>query len=123
LPIYAPIAMGIAMSRWFFQTAAINKILIADRAQTISPATKADSPASKVSTVVNTTAVRTIASRVGHVACRNIPHQPFLFTVFLAILIIVSYWAVCSTLGGFCRTHFIEFAVVGTANKPGPQSQ
>src|SRR5699024_2512718 len=76
----APIAMGIAMSRWFFQTTAINNILTADRAQTIRPATNADNPASNDSTSANTTAVRIIASRVGQVAWSNSPDQPLSFT-------------------------------------------
>src|SRR5699024_9121744 len=116
-------AMGIAMSRWFFQTTAINNILTADRAQTIRPATNADNPASNDSTSVNTTAVRIIASRVGLVAWSHIPHQPFFFTVLLATSFTVFCWAMCWTLVGFCRSHFIEFAIVGTTSNPRPQGQ
>src|SRR5699024_3954078 len=123
LATYAPIATGSAMSRWFFQTTAINTILTADRAQTRRPATKADNPAANDSTSVNTTAVRIIASRVGQVAWSNIPHQPLLFTVFLATSFTVFCWAICWTLVGFCRSHFIEFAIVGTTSNPRPQGQ
>src|SRR5699024_8178882 len=89
----APIAMGIAMSRWFFQTTAINNILTADRAQTIRPATNADHTASKDATSVSTTAVRIIASRVGQVAWSNTPPQPFSITALLATSLPVSCWA------------------------------
>src|SRR5699024_3533335 len=119
----ARIAMGNARSRWIYQTTATNNQHTVDRAQTIRPATNDDNPASNDSTSVNTTGVRIIASRVGQVAWSNIPHQPFLFTVFLATSFTVFCWAICWTLVGFCRSHFIEFAIVGTTSNPRPQGQ
>src|SRR5699024_4968467 len=98
-------------------------ILTADRAQTIRPATNADNPASNDSTSVNTTAVRIIASRVGQVAWSNIPHQPFLFTVFLATSFTVFCWAICWTLVGFCRSPYTDFPTAARTSNPRPQGQ
>src|SRR5699024_8046130 len=117
------IARGIAMSRWFFLTTALNNILTADRAQMLMPATNVDYQASNDSASVNIPAVRMIASRVGQEASRNLRHQPSDVPVFLGTSFSVFCWAICWTFAGFCRSHSIEFAIVGTTSNPRPQGQ
>src|SRR5699024_6999134 len=101
----------------------MSRMLMADSTQTRTPDANAEMPASVDSAIAKTSAVIAMALKVGQDPCRRMPHQPFLFTIFLAISFTRFRG---SFLGPLCcsgRTQLIQFPVIGPPDDPRTHSQ
>lgn len=114
----APMAMGMAKSRYRAQISAMSKIVMADKIHTMTPATSADKPAAADSTIKKMTAVSPAPIKVGQDAWSSIPHQPRLLTGFFAMRLTSISCLMSGPFRSFCRPDLVELAIVRTPSNP-----